>query len=168
MTYTTCPHQVPSLDDRKGWYCSRPGKCFYPKCCPKAPMEGTPQSEDDRNSDSFDSAHSVRVLSDSHIKNHESSDPKPSERPKLSYGSRPARVWQTVGPYKNKGREYFRYQWGIGHEVKETIHIPGGARSNPVALKRAREVWIGIHKRGWSVEQTKSFISPWRGHRARL
>lgn len=168
MTYTHCPHKVPSLDDDRGWYCSRSGKCFWPKCDRADPLGGASHGSGNASQKLSYGSHLVSDSSDSHIENSESSDPNPSDQPKFSYGSRPAKVWQTVGPYKNKGREYFRYQWGIGGQVRETIHIPGGSRSNPVAVKRAREVWIGIHKRGWSVEQTKEFISPWRGHRARL
>lgn len=168
MTYTHCPHQVPSLDADRGWYCSRSGKCFWPKCDRSDPTGGASHDEKKTDTESFDSAHSDSVSRDSHIERSESNGGKPANSAESFDSAHSARVWQFVGPYKSGGREYFRYQWGIGHEVRETIHIPGGARSNPVARQRARQVWVGIHKQGWTVEQTKAFISPWRGHKARL
>lgn len=168
MTYTHCPHKVPSLDADRGWYCSRSRGCFWPKCDPSDRAAIASHDGSETHSDSSDSSYGERVWDNSHIENRQSSDPNPSDQRKFSDSSYGERIWQLVAPYKSKGREYFRYQWGIGHDVKETIHIPGGARSNPVAVKRARQVWVGIHKQNWSVEQTKAFISPWRGHRARL
>ena len=168
MSIGTCPHQVPSVDHRRGWYCRREKGCFYPKCL-RTDVGGTPSGTGKNAS---------QKCSDSPLNSGTSGDFTPSKGEftgsnivnpaKLSDSPHCERVWQWVGPYESKGREYFRYQWGIGRKVKETIHIPGGSRFNPVALKRARQVWVGINKQGWTVQQTKDFISPWRSLRAKL
>ncbi len=168
MTGATCPHELPVWEWRTGHFCRLGSDCRFPDCkgsvtfpMPSKPAEKLPENRSDSPLNSG-------AAGDFHSKKEGFSYSNWVTNPDFSDSSRPVRVWQTVIPYESKGREYFRYQWGIGGELKETIHIPGGSRSNPVALKRARQVWVGINKQGWTVQQTKDFISPWRSLRAKL
>lgn len=68
---------------------------------------------------------------------------------------------QAVYAVPSHGRRYYRYVVSQGHQVVESLHIPGGNVNNPVALARAWEVsrWI---RSGRSPRDIIQLIRSWR------
>jgi len=53
--------------------------------------------------------------------------------------------WQEAGPYRSKGRVYYRYRWGKGSKIEGTKHIPGGCMLSDLVRNRAFAVYRAVY-----------------------
>jgi hypothetical protein len=53
--------------------------------------------------------------------------------------------WQEAGPYRSKGRTYYRYRWGKGSKIEGSKHIPGGCMISDLVRNRAFSVYRAVY-----------------------
>lgn len=168
MTYSKCPYELPIAHWVSGRFCKLGDRCSWPNCTRTDPDSTSRAKGAIAFRQSFDSSHSEQVSANSTPIKGAFFESQDKNIKKLSDSSHSAKVWQRTSIYESKGQQYYRYQWGRGSRVMETIHIPGGNVCSQLATNRAFAVYKAVYWEGKTVDQVKDIISPWRGHRAKL
>lgn len=149
MINPDCPHVVPSLDHPAGEYCP---KCNGGPCqrARKNPPEIVSDSHSNQGFEAFDRA--------IHAKHSDSHSDSLKRRGSSNF-------WQECGPYRSKGRTYYRYRWGKGRKIEGVKHIPGGAMTSDLVRNRAYRVYQAVEVEKKPHGEVLELIKSWGRNR---
>jgi hypothetical protein len=167
----TCPNLVPSLDHPSGFYCRL--NCGGACVAQDFPLENVSDSLERRGSSCFiDGAETqdfpLENVSDS-LKPRGIDEADPGDEDDQLYAMFcQGRFWHEAGPYPSKGRLYYRYRWGHGHQIEGVRHIPGGSMKRGLVRSRAAIVERAVYVDFRPHHEIVALIDGWRAARPKI